>query len=120
MKITRSISEPIKSFSNWDETWKGEDMGLIACWQSGVQKGRTDYDLAARARSGELVALVWKGGSEKFIKKHKFGSLNYLAMWQGLRGENLDIDPNNELTLKCTKTGTTVTYTNDLQKLNNL
>lgn len=120
MKITRLISDPIKNFSSWEDRWRGEDKGLISSWQTGRQKSLDDDDLACRARAGELVVLVWKGGTDRYLKINKFGSLNYLAMWQGLRGENLDIDIIRGETLTCTKTGTTVIYTDDLQKLSNI
>jgi len=49
--------------------------------------------------------------------KKKFGSLNYLATWQGLRGEDLHIDVENEVSVACTRTRVLVTFTPDLAKL---
>ena len=46
----------------------------------------------------------------------KYGTLFYLAMWQGLRGEDLDIDLSEEIALNCTATGMTVVFTNDPSK----
>jgi len=67
--------------------------------------------------SGELPILGWKGGVEKTLqKREKFGSLNYLAQWQGLRGENLDILLSDEITMCCSKTGMVITYTSDSAK----
>lgn len=75
-------------------------------------------ELAANAISGQLVVLPWKGGVEKAIKKkEKFGSLRYLAMWQGLRGEDLNIDTSTEPSLICTLTGMKVVFTSDYEKL---
>ena len=76
-----------------------------------------DPSLAAQAADGQLVVLPWKGGVEKSIKKkQKFGTLSYLAMWQGLRGEDLDIDPGKEIVLNCTATGMAVVFTGDAAK----
>ncbi len=77
-------------------------------------------ELAQRAENGELPVLVWKGGVEKKIKKReKYGTLNYLAQWQGLRGEDLNIDLSEELELICSKTGMKVIYTGDVKKYGN-
>ena len=117
MKIHRLISEPIREDQNWEERWKGKDQGLIACWERGREKSREDPALAARAREGQLVVLGWKGGVEKAIKKkQKFGTLYYLAMWQGLRGEDLNVDLTEEVVLTCTATGMAVAFTNDVAK----
>ena len=43
----------------------------------------------------------------------KYGTLNYLAQWQGLRGDDLDIEPDQEYELTCSKTGMAVTFTAD-------
>lgn len=115
--ILRLITEPIRENQSWDEHWKREDKGLIACWERGREKSKEEPSLALLARSGELVILPWKGGVEKVIKmKHKYGSLNYLAMWQGLRGDNLDIHMDKETTLVCSRTSMSVTYTGDQTK----
>lgn len=117
MKIYRSISEPIREGQSWDERWKGEDNGLIACWERGREKRMEDPSLAAQAQVGQLVVLPWKGGVEKaLLKKQKFGTFFYLAMWQGLRGEDLNIDPTEEFVLNCTTTGMTVVFTSDIAK----
>jgi hypothetical protein len=89
----------------------GPDNGLIACWERGREKRAESPDLAADAELGKLVLLPWRGGVEKAVKsKQKFGSLNYLAMWQGLRGEDLDIDPNTATVITCIATGVSVTF----------
>ncbi len=85
MKTHRSISEPIRLGGTWDERWNAGDGGLIACWERGREMRLQDSPLAARAATGQLVVLPWKGGVEKATKKNqKFGTLFYLAMWQGL------------------------------------
>jgi hypothetical protein len=117
MKLNRSITEPIREGANWEERWRAEDGGLIACWERGREKKREDPSLAAQAAEGQLVVLPWKGGVEKAIKKkQKFGTLYYLAMWQGLRGEDLSIDTAEEVVLSCTATGMAVVFTGDLAK----
>lgn len=118
MKIHRLISEPIRQNLTWDERWESADRGLIACWERGRAKSLEDATLAQQARNGQLVILPWKGGFKKAIKKNqKYGSFNYLAMWQGLRGDNLDIDTENEPTLTCSVTGMTTVFTNNAARL---
>lgn len=117
MKIHRSIAEPIREGAKWDERWDADDDGLIACWERGREKRLEDPALAAHASDGQLVVLPWKGGVEKAIKKkQKFGTLFYLAMWQGLRGEDLNIDSDKEITLNCKATGMAVVFTSDTAK----
>ncbi len=61
--------------------------------------------------------LGWKGGVDRTLKKQeKFGALNYLAQWQGLRGEDLSIDTSQEYTLTCSRTGMVVIFTPDRAK----
>jgi len=61
--------------------------------------------------------LGWKGGVERITKnREKFGVLYYLAQWQGLRGEDLDIDLSHEPVLTCSRTGTRVTFSTDIAK----
>jgi len=117
MKVQRSITEAIREGGTWDERWNAEDNGLIACWERGREKRLEDPSLVAQAEAGQLVVLPWKGGVEREIKKkQKFGTLFYLAMWQGLRGEDLNIDPNEETALNCTTTGMAVVFTSDMEK----
>lgn len=102
----------------WDEIWKAEDQGLIKCWENGRALSATHPDLAEAARRDELPTLDWKGGVSGTPKmKKKFGSLNYLATWQGLRGEDLRIDTAQEVSLRCARTSVLVTFTSDLSKL---
>ncbi len=107
--LRRSIDEPIRAGLSWDERWKGPDRGLIWCWERGRQKAVDEPELAARAKSGELVMLAWRGGVETKRKQDKSGTLQYLAAWQGLRGEDLDLT-RDTLALTCTKTGQTVIF----------
>lgn len=116
MHIRRDIAEPHRGELSWAERWEGIDGGLIACWERGCEKRKEDPALAQRASEGELVLLPWRGGVEKAIKGEKYGTLNYLAMYQGIRGESLDIDTTAEVVRQCAKTKVTVIYTRDTSK----
>ena len=117
MKIHRSIAEPIRQIADWEKRWNDSDHGLIACWERGREKSAEDTSLAAQARLGQLVILPWKGGVEKALKvKQKYGTFFYLAMWQGLRGDDLNIDDEIDSALTCTVTKMTVVFTPDRAK----
>lgn len=116
-RVYRSCREPIRKGLTWEERWKGEDKGLISCWELGRELRDEKPILAKRAENGELPVLVWKGGVAKKIKKKgKYGSLHYLAEWQGLRGEDLNINLSEETEIICSKTGMKVIYTGDVGK----
>ena len=116
-RIQRPFNTPERDGLTWSESWEGEDKGLIKCWEVGREIRNKQPDIAARAENGELPLLAWKGGIEKKVKKgEKYGTLFYLAQWQGLRGDDLDIDPEQESTLTCSKTGMRVIYTSDRSK----
>jgi len=74
-----------------------------------------------QACAGRLIVLPWKGGFEpdpkkKTQPKEKDGSLWYLAMWQGLRGEDLKIDTDEEVCLNCTETKIRIFYNKEGKK----
>lgn len=118
--IFRLFTEPIRGEISWEERWRGEDKGLISCWELGRERRVKEPELAKRAENGELPILGFKGGVDKKIQKsQKYGTLNYLAEWQGLRGENLDIDISEESELICSKTGMKVIYTGNVEKYKN-
>lgn len=118
MRIQRDYNEPKRLTIDYDTLWNGPDQGLIASWERGREKAIEDPELSKRAKNGELVILGWKGGVDKPLKtKSKYGGLLYVAMWQGLRGEDLDIDLNQEIKMICSRTGVPVTYTTDLKLL---
>jgi hypothetical protein len=120
MTIRRSIAEPLRTGLTWDDQWAGPDGGLIVCWERGREKATEDPELAALAKAGQLVPLPWKGGVEAGLQlKHKFGTFSYLAMWQGLRCEDLSVDPSAEPTHTCAATGVVVTFTADSTKYAN-
>jgi len=129
-RLYRSIEEPIRTGLTWEELWLDQDNGLIWCWERGRQyrtettaqpvwkNGRyslpeTPAERAVRAVNGELVMDGWRGGVEKKLKdprKKKSGTLQYLATWQGMRGEDLDIDLDEERTIVCTRFQQAVTF----------
>lgn len=137
-RLYRSIVEPIREGLNWHELWEGDDQGLIWCWERGrqyrtettaepvwkrVKEGKwwqwrhiqpeSPAELALRAARGELVLDGWRGGVKKKLKdakKKKSGTLQYLATWQGMRGEDLNIDFDEEVTIVCSRFGQAVTF----------
>lgn len=118
MLLIRSISEPVPLASNWEERWGNLSAGLVTAWNRGREKIKENPELAKAARNGELIPLVWKGGIErKILKTTKYGSIYYLAMWQGIRGEDLNIDLDSESSLTCSATGMKVIFTSNTEKL---
>lgn len=118
--IQRSRAKPARSNLSWHDTWEGPDSGLIKNWEIGRKLAIQNPDLASRTLAGELPPLNWKGGSDRtLVKREKFGSLRYLAQWQGLRGEDLSITLDAEVTIKCVKTHMIVTFTPDIRKILN-
>ena len=92
--LRRSITTPLRDGLSMDERWSGPDRGLLWCWERGRQKRVAEPELATRASTGELVSLVWKRGT-----------FQYLATWQGLRGEDLTIALDQETILACSVSG---------------
>jgi hypothetical protein len=110
-RLYRSIDAPIREGLSWDETWNGPDDGLIFCWERGRQERLERPGDAARADKGELVGLDWKGGVKKKLKVETMpGTLRYLATWQGIRGEDLDLDLEGERIIVCSRTGQAVVF----------
>lgn len=108
--IRRSIQKPYRVGLAYDDIWHGPDKSLIQCWEVGRQLREKDPEIAARAQKGELVTLPWKGGTENLDalpadKKPsaRYGTFRYLAMWQGLRGEDLEIDLDGQISVVCTR-----------------
>lgn len=116
--LNRSIQEPVREWSSWAAIWDAEDRGLIKCWERGRELRIEKLDLAERASRGELPVLPWSGGLTKPLKaKYKYGALRYLAMWQGLREEDLSIPLDAETEIVCSTTGTAVRFTADTSRL---
>lgn len=120
MHLKRPFESPTREEMSWEETWVGTDQGLIKCWERGREMRIEKPHLAKRADRGELVTLAWKGGVDKKLKAGwKYGTLYYLAMLQGLRGENLQIDTDQDIERVCTRTGMRVIYTGDFERTKN-
>ena len=116
-RIFRSCQEPKREGLTADDRWNGDDKGVIAAWERGREIRRERPETAEKVDRGELPMEGWKGGVEKRTKTNKkHGTLWYLAQWQGLRGEDLDIDLSKEKELVCSRTGMTVVYTRDREK----
>ena len=98
-QLRRSVRTPIRENISWTDMWKGSDRGLIWCWERGRQRQTEEPDLMTRAREGEFVSLAWKRGT-----------LQYLATWQGLRGDDLDIDFDTDRKVVCSKTEKTIVF----------
>ncbi|CAM3937352.1 hypothetical protein BOMU111920_01495 [Bordetella muralis] len=120
MVIERSAQASNRTGLSNKQLWHGEDGGLIACWERGKELAREQPNLAERARKGELVVLPWKGGVEAAIKGRKYGSHRYLAMWQGLRGDDLHIHPDSEVEMSCPVHKAKVIFVNDVDLLDTL
>lgn len=119
-RIYRSFSEPDRENLTWEETWRREDKGLIKNYEVGRALAKKEPELAEKAKRGELPVLGYKGGVDKtLMKKEKIGALNYIAKWQALREEDLNLNLDEEIVLTCTKTDMRVTFTMDLEKLKN-
>lgn len=117
MIVSRSVVSPPAVDECFETRIHGEDQGLINAWLVGLKKRQDDPALANAAMAGELPPLPFRGGVARPIKGVKVGALQYLAAWQGLRGEDLLLDTDSEPTLSCSRTGVEVTFTLDLKKL---
>lgn len=115
--IYRSKEEPNRINLTWYDKWRGPDKGLITCWEVGRNLRKENPELAEKALNGELPILGWKGGVDKKTKKkEKFGTHNYLAEWQGLRNEDLDIHLTLVYELICKRTGVKVYFISDVNR----
>ena len=118
MLLNHAFSNPPPMASDYALRMEGPDKGLINAWLAGIAMRREDSILQRQALAGELPPLPYRGGVERALKlKQKIGALHYLAMWQGLRGEDLSIDTDSEPELVCTRTGVLVLFTLDYKKL---
>jgi len=116
--VRRSVAEPIRQRLDWGTRWESDDRGLIAAWERGREKARESPELAAAVSSGVLPTLPWKGSGERKTKQGwRYGSLLYLAMWQGLRGEDLQVSLADDHQIVCSSTGMRVVFTSDEARL---
>jgi len=119
MLVTHAIEDHLPSFGTWEDRFGRADGGLLVSWARGREKAREYPELASAAMRGELPVLPWKGGLRKPLNPgaKKYGALFYLAMWQGLRGDQLYIDTGANVSITCSKYGNTVIFTNDIKLL---
>ncbi len=119
MKICESFASPPPLEADFYQRNEGPDRGLINAWLAGIAMRQEQPAVAQRAMAGELPVLAFRGGVAKALKtrKPKLGALLYWAMWTGLRGEDLQVDTEDEPTLRCALHGVQVVYTHALHKL---
>ncbi len=98
------LDQPAPGLS-FEDRWEGPDRGFRTSWLRGIEKAASEPDLRDAALRGELPVLAWKGGGKSIKAGKRLGSLHYLAMWQGLRGEDLCIEDVGGIMLK--RTGVT-------------
>ncbi|WP_235810430.1 hypothetical protein [Pseudomonas syringae pv. coryli] len=116
-RIFRENDTPLRVGLTHAQIWDAEDEGIIQCWENGRELAITSPDLAKRCLENELPILSWKGGVSSNMKlRKKPGSFKYLAQWQGLRGEDLDIDRTKKYQLVCSLTKIVVTFTPNRSK----
>ena len=114
MRVAENIATPIRTGLSFEQLFRQEDKGLIKAWEIGRVRATKNPDEGTRAKQGQLLPLIYQGGFAKKLKEtNKMGTMHYLAMWQGLRGENLDLDTELRVTLTCTKFQIVVTYSFD-------
>ncbi|MBY0474195.1 MAG: hypothetical protein K2Q13_03925 [Nitrosomonas sp.] len=110
----------MRDILSYEERIEGPDRGLINSWYVGRRLALSDPDISVKAKNGELPVLAVKGGVERKINQSKIGSLWYLATWQGLRGDDLDVDLDAEVEMMCSRTGVKVLFTGDIKKLGDI
>lgn len=103
-RITLSADTPIRDIQKLTtyELWTGPDEGLRICWESGRIKAQEVPELAAKAIRNELPELCWERGTPY-----------YLAYWQGLRGDDLSVDIDEEFELVCSQSKRTFAFVRD-------
>lgn len=118
--IYRDISNAVRVDASYEERFDGPDRGLINAWEVGRCLAQRDPDLVEKVKNGELPDLGLKGGVTKKLKKNpKYGCLWYLAKWQGLRGDPLNIHLDREVEMVCSKYNVKVIFTGDMSKYAN-
>ena len=98
---------------------------LEICHKIGRELRESNSELANRAEKGELPALNWPGGVDTLSPpSRQFGSLYYLAQWQGLRGEpwcgltgsDKNMSTTSHLGIRCVASGMVTVFTKDARK----
>ena len=118
MKIDVPISTKLRNEASPDALWRSEDKGLIQAWEIGRRQALKKPELAEKAVKGQLPASdLFQGGYNKRLEAtFQYGSLHYYCMWLGWRGQDLDIDLDEEYPVVCAKTRMGVVYTLDSSK----
>ena len=118
MKIAVPISTDLRNEVSPDVLWRDEDRGLIQAWEIGRRQALKKPELAEKAVKGQLPASdLFQGGYNKRLEAtFQYGSLHYYCMWLGWRGQDLDIDLDEEYPVVCAKTRMGVVYTLDSSK----
>jgi len=113
MLFEESVLTPVRIGLDERELWRQEDKGLINAWEIGRELAIKEPEMSLKAKRGELPELMFKGGFKERLKGAvlKYGALHYLAMWKGLREENLSLSLDYETALICSKTGMGVLFT---------
>lgn len=111
------VCNPPPIEQDYHRRMEGPDRGVINAWLAGLELRASSPQLVKAAKAGELPLLAYRGGVDRALKGDKVGSLLYLAMWQGLRGENLDVDTSLEPVLTCAKHGVSVRFVHGTAQL---
>lgn len=117
MRHTSSVNDQPTPGHTFEDRWEGPDRGLRTSWLRGIEKAIADTELRDAALRGELPVLAWQGGGKAIKAGRRMGSLHYLAMWQGLRGEDLCVDDVMGAEMTCSLTKMVVTFTGDVAAL---
>jgi len=113
--VSACVQSPPPEEQEFQQRWGTPEASVLTSWHRGLQlrKDPEWSEVVERASSGELPVLSWHGGIDPESKKKprkRLGSLNYLAMWQGLCGEDLHVDTDAEVALVCRRTGVRVIF----------
>jgi len=114
--VSRSICAELRPGLSYAERWGTPEASVITAWEQGRVLAIERPALAKAALAGQLPMLPFKGGLSEPLKHTKYGCMEYLAMWQGLRGEDLEIDLGRDAAITCAAHGSTVTFTPDFTK----
>ncbi|WP_434120383.1 hypothetical protein [Pseudomonas fortuita] len=112
--IQRPISAALRPEGelSFFERWLDEDYGLIWCWERGRRRSVENPALVASCLAGNLPSLSGRIGLARNQGQTK-ESLKYLAEWQGLRGENLNIKLDIKVFLTCSESCVEVSFEHD-------
>ena len=102
---------------SWEDRWSTFPASMLSSWRQGLINRFSMPELATACINDELPELPFKGGANKDSASNKLGYACYLAMWQGLRGEDLLWDPSHPCKLVCSRYGVTVEFTSDIDRL---